>query len=79
MSTTKAIDLSDTISFLSLLKCRKELAQLNAGDSLEVLANDAEMVDNLIKIVDRSNDLVTERSQDGERFKVCILKGNNIS
>ena len=77
MQRTKKLDLSDTISFLGLLKCQKELSQIEAGDLLEVVTDDLDMVNDLIKIVERSNDRVTERSQDGDRIKICIVKGNS--
>ena len=77
MQRTKKLDLSDTISFLGLLKCQKELSQIGAGDLLEVVTDDLDMVNDLIKIIERSNDRVTERSQDGDRIKICIVKGNS--
>ena len=75
MQTTKKLDLTDTVSFLSLLKCQKELSQIEAGDSLEVVMDDLDMANDLIKIIHRSNDRVTERSQDGDRIKINITKG----
>jgi TusA-related sulfurtransferase len=74
MPSTKVLDLSDTVSFVSLLKCQKEIAQLKPGDSLEVIMDDPDMVDDLIKIVDRSMNRVTERSLNGDRFKIKITK-----
>ena len=74
MPSTKALDLTDTVSFLSLLKCQKELAQLKPGDSLEVVMNDPDMVDDLITIVDRSMNRIAERSLNGDRFKIKITK-----
>jgi TusA-related sulfurtransferase len=77
MQRTKKLDLSDTVSFLGLLKCQKELSQIGTGDLLEVIMDDPDMVNDLIKIIERSNDRVTERSQDGDRIKICIVKGNS--
>jgi TusA-related sulfurtransferase len=74
MPLTKALDLTDTVSFVSLLKCQKELAQMKPGDSLEVIMNDPDMVEDLTKIVDRSMNRVTERSLNGDRFKIKITK-----
>jgi TusA-related sulfurtransferase len=77
MKTTKKLDLTDTVSFLGLLKCQKELAQIGTGDRLEVVMDDPGMVNDLIKIIERSNDRVTEQSQDGDCIKICIAKGNS--
>ena len=77
MQTNKKLDLTDSVSFLSLLKCRKELSQIEAGDSLEVVMDDPGMANDLIKIIDRSNDRVTEQSQDGDRYKITITKGTS--
>ena len=75
MTTTKKLNLTDTVSFLSLLKCQKELSQIREGDSLEVVMDDLDMAKDLIKIIDRSNDRVTDRSLNGDRFKIIITKG----
>jgi TusA-related sulfurtransferase len=75
MPTTKKLNLIDTVSFLSLLKCQKELSQIGEGDSLEVVMDDMDMANDLIKIIDRSNDRITERSLNGNRYKITITKG----
>jgi hypothetical protein len=36
--------------------------------------DDPDMVNDLLKIIERSNDRVTERSQDGGRTKIWIEK-----
>ena len=77
MQTTKKLDLTDTVSFLSLLICQKELSQIGTGDSLEVVMDDPDMADDLIKIIERSNDRVADRSQDGNRIRIYIAKGNS--
>ena len=77
MQIIKKLDLTDTVSFLGILKCQKELSQIGAGDLLEVVMDDPDMVNDLITIIERSNDHVADRSQDGNRIKICIAKGNS--
>ena len=79
MPPTQALDLTDTVSFLSLLQCQKALAQMKAGDSIEIIMNDADMVNDLIKIVNRSNDRITEQSLNGNRYRIIITKGDAAS
>lgn len=69
--------LLDTISFLSLLKFKNSLDQLRPGDQIEVVLNNAEIVQDLQKIVSRSSDRVVEKTRDGDIYRICIAKENN--
>ena len=69
--------LLDMISFLSLLKIINRLAQLRPGDLIEVVLNNAEIVQDLQKIVSRSSNRVVGKTRDGDIFRTCIVKGNN--
>lgn len=69
--------LLDTISFLSLLKFKNSLDQLRPGDQIEVVLNNAEIVQDLQKIVNQSSDRVVEKTRDGDIYRICIVKGNN--
>lgn len=73
--STKKLDLTDTVSFLSLLKCRQELSRLDRNQTLEITTNDPEMVSDLLKIIERSNDRVLKRSLQGETIRITIGKG----
>jgi TusA-related sulfurtransferase len=75
MPSTKKLDLTDTVSFLSLLKCRQELSRLDRNQTLEITTNDPEMVSDLLKIIERSNDRVLKRSLQGETIHITIGKG----
>jgi TusA-related sulfurtransferase len=75
MPSTASLDLTDTVSFLGLLKCQKELSRLNPGETLEISTNDPEIVSDLAKIVERSNDQVINRSLQGETMIITIGKG----
>jgi TusA-related sulfurtransferase len=75
MPSTKKLDLTDTVSFLSLLKCRQELSRLNLNQTLEITTNDPEMVSDLLRIIKRSNDRVLKRSSQGGRIRITIGKG----
>jgi TusA-related sulfurtransferase len=75
MPSTASLDLTDTVSFLGLLKCQKELSRLNPGETLEISTNDPKIVSDLVKIVERSNDQVINRSLQGETMIITIGKG----
>lgn len=67
--------LSDTLSFLSLLKLKNRLAELQTGDVIEVVLNNSETVGDLERIINRSEDSILEKIQEGDLFKFSIVKG----
>ena len=56
MDLKQEINLIDTVSWLSLLKCKDALSKMTMGDELEVLIKDHEVIEDLKKIVNRSQD-----------------------
>ena len=59
MNLKQEINLIDTVSWLSLLKCKDMLSKMALGDVLEVLIKDPEVIEDLTKIVNRSQDQLT--------------------
>ena len=69
--------LSDTLPFVNLLKFKNEMIHLKPGDLLEVRLSDEDTVNDLEKIVNRSEDRIAEKIKEGDLIKISILKGNN--
>ena len=69
------LDLTQTPWFFGILLCKKALSHMNPGDMLEVVLDDADSFDDLIKIVNRSNDRIAEKSTDDKLYRLCIVKG----
>jgi len=76
MGHMQTLDLSDTLSFLSLLKLKSKLADAKAGDILEVILNNQDTITDLERIVRRSKDRISQKIQDKDRFRIRIVKGN---
>ena len=76
MGHMQTLDLSDTLSFLSLLKLKSKLADVKAGDILEVILNNQDTITDLERIVRRSKDRISQKIQDKDRFRIRIVKGN---
>jgi TusA-related sulfurtransferase len=74
MNSKNEINLIGVISPVCLLKCKSTLAGMNSGDMLEILLQDPEVVDELIKIVERSNDRVVSKQRDSDHYRVTIRK-----
>ena len=51
------------------------LAEMDAGDMLEVLVQDPEVVEDLIKIVKHSQDQVIESKMEGDHYRISLKKG----
>jgi TusA-related sulfurtransferase len=75
MAASLKLDLTQHISFMGLLLCKKELDRMNPGSILEVTLDNMILADDLTKIVDRSPDEIVDRLRDGELFTISILKG----
>ncbi|MFC1829146.1 sulfurtransferase TusA family protein [Thermodesulfobacteriota bacterium] len=71
---SKELDLIGVISPVCILKCKSELARMNAGSILEVLLQDPEVVEELIKIVQRSKDRVIKSKQEGDHYRIWLKK-----
>ncbi|MFH2219693.1 MAG: sulfurtransferase TusA family protein [Pseudomonadota bacterium] len=72
---SKELDLIGVISPLCILKCKSELARMDAGYVLEVLLQDPEVVGEIIKIVRRSRDRVMKSEQEGDHYRIWLKKG----
>ena len=58
-----------------LLECKRSLNDLKPGDILEISMQDPDAVDELVTIVERSQDHILEMQKDPDRFRIQIQKG----
>ena len=77
MKFPQKLDLSQTISFIGLLKFQKEMAILKPGDRLVVILDNQDTVTDLQRIVGRSQDQITQIAKEHDRYIIDILKRNN--
>ena len=71
----KQVNLIDTVSWLSLLKCKDMLSKMTMGDVLEVLIKDHEVIEDLKKIINRSQDQVFQTLREEDHYRIRIKKG----
>jgi TusA-related sulfurtransferase len=75
MTSKLEINLIDTVSWLSLLKCKDTLSKMTLGDVLEVLIKDLEVIEDLTKIVSRSQDQLIQTLREEDHYRIRIKKG----
>ena len=75
MTSKLEINLIDTVSWLSLLKSKDMLYKMALGDVLEVLIKDPEVIEDLTKIVNRSQDQLLQTLREEDNYRVRIKKG----
>lgn len=75
MFAKKGIDLRGVVSPVCLLKCKSMLAKINGGDVLEVILQDPEVVEELVKIVERSEDKIIDQQKEEDYYRINIQKG----
>lgn len=71
----KSLDLIGVVSPVSLLECKRMLAEMAAGAELEVLLRDPDIVEDLVKIVERSHDRLLQCDRQGDHFRLILKKG----
>jgi TusA-related sulfurtransferase len=69
------LDLSGVVSPICLLKCKSALSRLNAGEVLEIMVQDEEVVESLSMILKQSEDSIESLRREGECFRISIRKG----
>lgn len=72
---SKELDLIGVVSPVCLLKCKSELTRMNAGDVLEILLQDPEAVEELVKIIERSKDQVISKKPEEDHYRIRVRKG----
>jgi len=75
MGAKSELDLVGVMSPVCLLKCKSCLRTMRPGEEMDVLVQDPEVVDELVKIVERSADEVVHRRKERDYYRICIRKG----
>ncbi|MFC1811121.1 sulfurtransferase TusA family protein [Thermodesulfobacteriota bacterium] len=76
-ASIKELNLIGVVSPVCMLKCKSELARMNAGDVLEVLLQDPEAVEELVKIIERSKDRVISKEHEEDHYRIRVRKGKS--
>jgi len=78
MALKTVLDLRGVFSPLNLLKCKGCLKSMGKGDVLEVMLTDMDVVQDLIMIVQRSNDEIIYQKKEADCICLGIKKGFRI-
>ena len=76
MVCRKKLNLIGVVSPVCLLQCKRVLSEMDAGDVLEVLLQDPDVVEELVKIVERSSDRVMKLNQEQDHFRIQLERGS---
>lgn len=79
MSSKIELDLRGVGLPLSLLKCKNTLMGMNSDDVLEVLVHDPGVVEDLVKIIRRSQGRATTSKKEGDHYRIYIGTSQNSS
>ena len=74
MSSTVKLDLSGITWPVCLLKFKTVLNNLDSCEVMEVLAQDPEVVENIVMIIERSEDTLMDQRQDGEIHRLSVRR-----
>jgi TusA-related sulfurtransferase len=74
MSAKLELNLLEIMAPVCLLKCKSALEAMKPGNALEVLLQDPEVVEDLIKIIDRSGDKLVKVGMEGNHYRIRIEK-----
>ena len=74
MSSTEQLDLIGITWPVCLLKFKTVLNTLSSRQVLEVLAQDPEVVENIVMIIERSEDTLINSRQDGEIYRLSVRR-----
>jgi TusA-related sulfurtransferase len=74
MSSTVQLDLIGITWPVCLLKFKTVLNNLDSCEVMEVFAQDPEVVDNIVMIIERSEDTLIDRRKDGESYRLFVRR-----
>ncbi len=75
MSLVSQINLIGVISPVCLLECKKAIKELKSGEQVIFLLDDTFVANDLITIIERSNDRVIEIEEKTDYCQIAIQKG----
>lgn len=74
MSSNSELDLTGIVWPMCLLEFKRALLGLKSKGIMEVLIRDPDVVDQLLMIVEHSENRLIKRQMEGERVRLCIQK-----
>lgn len=74
MTAQSELNLIGVFVPVCLMKCKSTLNTLKAGETMDVLIADPEVVADLEKIIERSGDKVISRRMESDHYRLRILK-----
>jgi TusA-related sulfurtransferase len=75
MTQESAINLIGVFSPFCLMKIKQLMLGLSRGESLQILLQDSEVVDDLKRIFDCSSDDIIDIREEQNHFRILIRKG----
>ena len=75
MSQKSELDLIGTGWPVCFLECKRTLSEMDPGDILVISMKDPDAVNELVIIVDRSNDQIVETEKKDDCYRIQIRKG----
>jgi len=75
MSSKPVLNLVGVLSPFCLLKIKKMLMENTSGESIQVLLQDFDVIDDLKKIIDCSTDEIVKIQKKKNHYKITIRKG----
>ncbi len=72
MASMAKLDLRGFVLPLALLNCSRSLSRLKSWEQMEVLIQDPEAADMLVKIIERSQQRAVSRSREAGHYRIRI-------
>lgn len=66
------LDLRGVVLPISLLKCKTALMGMDPGENLDILINDPSVVEDLVKIIKRSQGMAVRPRREGDHYRLRI-------
>jgi TusA-related sulfurtransferase len=70
----RKIDIRNVDWPVCILNCKNELNQMKSGETMEVIVQDTDVVNNLITLIEQLPDLQIEKYKDNKYHKLIIKK-----
>lgn len=79
MRSDDKLDLRGTIGPWCFLQCKSRLAAMRPGGILEINICDSETLRDLIKILERSGEIILEARNEGDHHRLRVQKGVGLN
>jgi len=72
MAAISRLNLIGVVSPFCLLEFKHAVARVRHGEMLEVLIQDPDVADDLVRLVHRSDDHLVDHKRDGHNFRILV-------